>query len=164
MKQANIQKHSKGFTYIELIIIIIILGILGVAAFTRILHNLDPIKVRAAIEQITSDIEQTKGLSMARHDTITLAFNLVTDSYSIYEGPTGSQTLLTDYPGSDNGVISFDRAEYSGVDISSANFGGSTNLAFDQWGNTITGGTVTLNSNNIITIQTVSGQWTISTP
>ena len=164
MKHANIQKHSHGFTYIELIIIIIILGILGGAAFTRILNNLDPIKVRAAIEQITSDIEQTKALSMARHDTITIAFNSSNDSYSIYEGPTGNQTLYSDYPGSVNGVISFDRSEYSGVDITNANFNGSANLSFDPWGSTIAGGTVTLNSNKTITIQTVTGHWSISTP
>ena len=119
-------------------------------AFTRILNNLNPIKVRAAIEQITSDIEQTKALSMARHDTITIAFNSSNDSYSIYEGPTGNQTLYSDYPGSVNGVISFDRSEYSGVDITNANFNGSANLSFDPWGSTIAGGTVTLNSNNTI--------------
>ena len=164
MKHANIQKHSHGFTYIELIIIIIILGILGGAAFTRILNNLDPIKVRAAIEQITSDIEQTKALSMAQHDTITIAFNIANDSYSIYNGPTGNQTIMTDYPGSNNGIISFDQTEYSGVDISSASFGNSTNLSFDPWGNTILGGTITLNTDNVITVQTVTGHWAITTP
>lgn len=163
MKHANIQKQSPGFTYIELIIIIIILGILGVAAFSRIINNLDPIKVRAAIEQITSDIEQSKALSMARHDTITISFNTSNDSYSIYEGPSGNQTLLTDYPGSSNGVISFDQSEYSGVDITGVTFNGSTNLSFDSWGSVIQGGTITLNSENIITIQSVTGHWTLST-
>ena len=164
MKQINIQKHHNGFTFIELLIIIIIVGILGSMVFTRIINNLNPIKVRAAIEQITSDIEQTKALSMAQHDTITIAFNITNDSYSIYNGPTGNQTIMTDYPGSNNGVISFDQTEYSGVDISSASFGNSASLSFDAWGNTIQGGTVTLNTDNIITVQTVTGHWAITTP
>ena len=164
MKQINIQKHHNGFTFIELLIIIIIVGILGSMVFTRIMNNLNPIKVRAAIEQITSDIEQTKALSMAQHDTITIAFNITNDSYSIYNGPTGNQTIMTDYPGSNNGVISFDQTEYSGVDISSASFGNSTNLSFDPWGNTILGGTITLNTDNVITVQTVTGHWAITTP
>ena len=130
--------------------------------FTRILNNLNPIKVRAAIEQITSDIEQTKALSMAQHDTITIAFNITNDSYSIYNGPTGNQTIMTDYPGSNNGTISFDQSEYKGVDISGANFSGSTQLSFDTWGNTISGGTITLNTDNIITVQTLTGHWSIS--
>lgn len=164
MKQEKIQKHPNGFTFIELIIAIIIVGILGSMAFTRILNNLNPIKVRAAIEQITSDIEQTKALSMAQHDTITIAFNITNDSYSIYNGPTGNQTIMTNYPGSNNGVISFDQTEYSGVDISSASFGSnSTNLSFDPWGNTILGGAITLNTNNVITVQTVTGHWAITT-
>jgi len=164
MKQENIQKHPNGFTFIELIMVLIIVGILGSMVFTRILNNLNPIKVRAAIEQITSDIEQTKALSMAQHDTITIAFNITNDSYSIYNGPTGNQTIMTDYPGSNNGIISFDQTEYSGVDISSASFGNSTNLSFDPWGNTILGGTITLNSDNVITVQTVTGHWAITTP
>lgn len=164
MKQKTFQKNFSGFTFIELIIIIIIIGILGAVAFTRILDNLQPFKVRAAIEQITSDIEQSKALSMAQHDTITIAFNIANDSYSIYTGPTGSQTIMTDYLGSDQGVISFDQAEYSGTDITSANFGNSPNLSFDPWGNTILGGTITLNTDNIITVQTVTGHWAISTP
>jgi prepilin-type N-terminal cleavage/methylation domain-containing protein len=159
MKQEKIQKHPNGFTFIELIIAIIIVGILGSMAFTRILNNLNPIKVRAAIEQITSDIEQTKALSMAQHDYITIAFNIANDSYSIYNG----STIMTDYPGSNNGVISFDQTEYSGVDISSASFGNSTNLSFDPWGNTILGGTITLNTDNVITVQTVTGHWAITT-
>ena len=130
--------------------------------FTRIMNNLNPIKVRAAIEQITSDIEQTKALSMAQHDTITIAFNITNDSYSIYNGPTGNQTIMTDYPGSNNGTISFDQSEYKGVDISGANFSGSTQLSFDTWGNTISGGTITLNTDNIITVQTLTGHWSIS--
>ena len=162
MKQEKIQKHPNGFTFIELIIAIIIVGILGSMAFTRILNNLNPIKVRAAIEQITSDIEQTKALSMAQHDTITIAFNITNDSYSIYNGPTGNQTIMTDYPGSNNGTISFDQSEYKGVDISGANFSGSTQLSFDTWGNTISGGTITLNTDNIITVQTLTGHWSIS--
>ncbi|MBT4661491.1 MAG: prepilin-type N-terminal cleavage/methylation domain-containing protein [Candidatus Marinimicrobia bacterium] len=164
MKQENIQKHPNGFTFIELIMVLIIVGILGSMVFTRILNNLNPIKVRAAIEQITSDIEQTKALSMAQHDTITIAFNIANDSYSIYNGSTENQTIMTDYPGSNNGVISFDQTEYSGVDISSASFGNSTNLSFDPWGNTILGGTITLNSDNVITVQTVTGHWAITTP
>ena len=157
MKQENIQKHPNGFTFIELIIVLIIVGILGSMVFTRILNNLNPIKVRAAIEQ-------TKALSMAQHDTITIAFNITNDSYSIYNGPTGNQTIMTDYPGSNNGIISFDQTEYSGVDISSASFGNSTNLSFDPWGNTILGGTITLNTDNVITVQTVTGHWAITTP
>ena len=164
MKQENIQKHPNGFTFIELIMVLIIVGILGSMVFTRILNNLNPIKVRAAIEQITSDIEQTKALSMAQHDTITIAFNIANDSYSIYNGSTENQTIMTDYPGSNNGIISFDQTEYSGVDISSASFGNSTNLSFDPWGNTILGGTITLNSDNVITVQTVTGHWAITTP
>ena len=164
MKQENIQKHPNGFTFIELIMVLIIVGILGSMVFTRIMNNLNPIKVRAAIEQITSDIEQTKALSMAQHDTITIAFNIANDSYSIYNGSTENQTIMTDYPGSNNGIISFDQTEYSGVDISSASFGNSTNLSFDPWGNTILGGTITLNSDNVITVQTVTGHWAITTP
>jgi prepilin-type N-terminal cleavage/methylation domain-containing protein len=162
MNQIKISKYSNGFTFIELIMVIVILGILSVAAFTRIVNNLEPIKVRAAIEQITSDIEQSKAISMAHHDTVTIAFDISDDSYTIYKGPSNNQTVYTDYLGGNSGVISFDQAEYSGVDISNVNFSGSTQLSFDTWGNTISGGTITLNTDNIITVQTLTGHWSIS--
>ena len=158
----NTHGAQDGFTLVELIITIMLLAILGVAAFTRLRDSTGPIRLRAAIDQITSDIELSKSFAMARHDTITIVYNSGSDNYQIFSGPTGSRTALSNFPGSNNGTVSLAGLEYTGVDISAVSFNGGNELSFDPWGNALSGGTVTLNGTEVITIHSLTGYWEIS--
>jgi prepilin-type N-terminal cleavage/methylation domain-containing protein len=159
--KTNLKKTTPGFTLTELIIVIVLIGIFGAMALTRTNTGLTTIQVQIAIDQITTDIDYSKSMAFARHDTITLVFSTTLEQYTIYNGPDGSRSAITDFPNSTNGVISFDQSDFIEVNITSANFNGSSELQFLPLGDPKSGGSIVLNS-KIISVEPVTGKWSLN--
>ena len=159
--KTNLKKATPGFSLTELIIIIVLIGIFGAMAMTRTRSGLTTIQVQIAIDQITTDIDYSKSMAFARHDTITLVFSTTLEQYTIYNGPDGSRSAITDFPNSTNGVISFDQSDFIEVNITSANFNGSSELQFLPLGDAKSGGSIVLNSKTI-SVAPVTGTWSVN--
>ena len=159
--KTNLKKATPGFSLTELIIVIVLIGIFGAMAMTRTRSGLTTIQVQIAIDQITTDIDYSKSMAFARHDTITLVFSTTLEQYTIYNGPDGSRSAITDFPNSTNGVISFDQSDFIEVNITSANFGGSSELQFLPLGDAKSGGSIVLNSKTI-SVAPVTGTWSVN--
>ena len=159
--KTNLKKATPGFSLTELIIVIVLIGIFGAMAMTRTRSGLTTIQVQIAIDQITTDIDYSKSMAFARHDTITLVFSTTLEQYTIYNGPDGSRSAITDFPNSANGVISFDQSDFIEVDITSANFNGSSELQFLPLGDAKSGGSIVLNSKTI-SVAPVTGTWSVN--
>ena len=148
---------SKGFSLIELIIVMTILGIIIAASSARLRDITVNARISSAINQITADIDQAKTMSMGKRKQIKIIFNQNNESYTIYE----SGQVYTDYPGSDNGVVSLSDSNSSGVDITSINLDGSNVLTFTKWGNCMQSGTIILNDTREIHIKELTGYWEV---
>jgi Tfp pilus assembly protein FimT len=159
--KTNLKKAIPGFSLTELIVMIVLIGIFGAMAMTRTNTGLTTIQVQIAIDQITTDIDYSKSMAFARHDTITLVFSTTLEQYTIYNGPDGSRSAITDFPNSTNGVISFDQSDFIEVNITSANFGGSSELQFLPLGDPKSGGSIVLNSKTI-SVAPVTGTWSVN--
>ena len=159
--KTNLKKATPGFSLTELIVMIVLIGIFGAMAMTRTNTGLTTIQVQIAIDQITTDIDYSKSMAFARHDTITLVFSTTLEQYTIYNGPDGSRSAITDFPNSANGVISFDQSDFIEVDITSANFNGSSELQFLPLGDPKSGGSIVLNSKTI-SVAPVTGKWSVN--
>ena len=159
--KTNLKKATPGFSLTELIVMIVLIGIFGVMAMTRTSTGMTTIQVQIAIDQITTDIYYSKSMAFARHDTITLVFSTTLEQYTIYNGPDGSRSAITDFPNSTNGVISFDQSDFIEVNITSANFGGSSELQFLPLGDPKSGGSIVLNSKTI-SVEPVTGKWSVN--
>ena len=159
--KTNLKKATPGFSLTELIVMIVLIGIFGAMAMTRTSTGLTTIQVQIAIDQITTDIDYSKSMAFARHDTITLVFSTTLEQYTIYNGPDGSRSAITDFPNSTNGVISFDQSDFIEVNITSANFGGSSELQFLPLGDPKSGGSIVLNSKTI-SVAPVTGTWSVN--
>ena len=159
--KTNLKKATPGFSLTELIVIIVLIGIFAAMAMTRTNTGMTTIQVQIAIDQITTDIDYSKSMAFARHDTITLVFSTTLEQYTIYNGPDGSRSAITDFPNSTNGVISFDQSDFIEVDITSANFGGTSELQFLPLGDPKSGGSIVLNSKTI-SVAPVTGQWSVN--
>ena len=157
----KLNKSTPGFTLTELIIVIVLIGIFGAMAMTKTRSGLTTIQIQIAIDQITTDIDYSKSMAFARHDTITLVFSTTLEQYTIYNGPDGSRSAITDFPNSTNGVISFDQSDFIEVNITSANFGGSSELQFLPLGDPKSGGSIVLNSKTI-SVAPVTGTWSVN--
>jgi Tfp pilus assembly protein FimT len=159
--KTNLKKAAPGFSLTELIVMIVLIGIFGVMAMTRTNTGLTTIQVQIAIDQITTDIDYSKSMAFARHDTITLVYSTTLEQYTIYNGPDGSRSAVTDFPNSTNGVISFDQSDFIEVNITSANFGGLAELQFLPLGDPKSGGSIVLNSKTI-SVAPVTGNWSVN--
>ena len=159
--KTNLKKATPGFSLTELIVMIVMIGIFGAMAMTRTSTGMTTIQVQIAIDQITTDIDYSKSMAFARHDTITLVFSTTLEQYTIYNGPDGSRSAITDFPNSTNGVISFDQSDFIEVNITSANFGGSSELQFLPLGDPKSGGSIVLNSKTI-SVAPVTGKWSVN--
>ncbi len=159
--KTNLKKATPGFSLTELIVMIVLIGIFAAMAMTRTSTGMTTIQVQIAIDQITSDIDYSKSMAFAKHDTITLVFSTTLEQYTIYNGPDGSRSAITDFPNSTNGVISFDQSDFIEVNITSANFGGTSELQFLPLGDPKSGGSIVLNSKTI-SVAPVTGQWSVN--
>ena len=154
----NLSKwKAEGFSLIELIIIMTILGIMIAASTTRIKDITFNARISAAINQITTDIDQAKTISMGMRKQIRIVFDQNNETYTIYE----NGNLYNDFPGSNNGVVSLTDNNNSDVDITSVNLNGSNAITFTKWGNCLQSGTVILNNTRQIHIKNLTGHWEI---
>ena len=159
--KTNLKKATPGFSLTELIVMIVLIGIFAAMAMTRTSTGMTTIQVQIAIDQITTDIDYSKSMAFAKHDTITLVFSTTLEQYTIYNGPDGSRSAITDFPNSTNGVISFNQSDFIEVDITSANFNGTSELQFLPLGDPKSGGSIALNSKTI-SVAPVTGKWSVN--
>jgi len=148
---------TKGFSLIELIIVMTILEIIIAASSARLRDITVNARISSAVNQITTDIDQAKTMSMGKRKQIKIIFNQNNETYTIYK----SGEVYTDYPGSNNGVISLSDSNNSGVDITSINLDGSNVLTFTKWGSCLQSGTIILNNTREIHIKELTGYWEV---
>ena len=145
--------YSKGFSLIELIVIIMVLGILAAIASTKMKDVTGGVSVSVAINKITSDLDLIKEISLANHKSMSIVFNDYTNSYTIKQ----DGDIMVDYPGSENGIVNISDGNLSNVIITSSNL----TLNIDKWGNYQNGGTITLNGTHNINVSSLTGKWEI---
>lgn len=150
-----------GFTLIEMIVSIIFIGIFVTLALTRSQFGLSNIQEQIAIDQITNDIDLAKSMAFAKHDTITIEFSTSQESYSIYRGVDNARSLITDFPGSSNGVVSLDHSRMRDINIQTVNFNQQSEIQFLPLGDLKSGGSIVLNSKTI-TIEPITGKWSVN--
>ena len=153
----NINQLRNGFSLIELIIVMVILGIIIAASSSRLKDITVNARISAAVNQVTSDIDQAKTISMGMRKQIKIIFNQNNDTYTIYK----NGDLFIDFPGSNNGVVNLSENNNSGVDITSVSLNGSNELTFTKWGNCLQSGTIILNNNREIHIKNLTGYWEV---
>ncbi|MGA3084673.1 MAG: prepilin-type N-terminal cleavage/methylation domain-containing protein [Thermodesulfobacteriota bacterium] len=118
---------SKGFTFIELIIVIILLGILTVSVSVKF-PSLVSYNIPTQASQVAQDIRYAQSLAMSSDQKVWIYFNTSNSTYQITTGTCGSGGTLVPNPttGTTNPQL------YTGISFHTSLTGNC--LAFDSQG------------------------------
>ena len=160
---------SAGFTFIELIILTLVMGILSAVALNRSREDTSNFTTSIAVQQVTGDIDYCKSLSFNKNDTITIVFDLENDFYSVYSGHNENRYIITDFPNFIDNKVTFPKFGVNSVDLSEVTFYSSHSnsqiaqkeLQFLPGGIPYIGGSLKVNFKTI-TIANETGKWTVN--
>jgi len=132
----RLNRGTPGFTLMELIMVIVIIGILAAIVIPRF-ESFYAIKLDGATKKVVSDIRYTQQLAVTRHTNSRIIFSADNDNYLVEEeNPQGSDNWVSVIdPFTRRVGLSVDfntDAQYQGIDIQSTDFGDT--LQFDWQG------------------------------
>jgi len=143
---------KKGFTLIELIMILLILGILSTVIVTGLVSSLNTAKIEAAKFKLKSDIIYAQGLAITQQLNHGVIFDTGLETYSVYKETTANivNNPLTGVPF----IVNYNTdPDLKGINLVSANFGSPTTnrVEFNNLG-IPSDGNVTLSVNGSVSI------------
>ena len=178
-------RHPKGFSLLEVVIVVLILGIVATQAVPTIQSNLEVSKISEAAGEIIAALQYAQISAMTtgaasrvtidpNADTILLErFNITGDIFSgateISENDIESGSFVNMAHPTNRGVdysIGFaDENRFDRVDITTVDFGGNDFVTFDALGLPSDAGTITLTLGSIqrtLTVDASTGKVTSS--
>ena len=145
-------KNSRGFTLIEIIIVIVIMGILAIVAVPQFTNTIQTKRLYDAVEKLNDDINYCRHYAISQHTNTYIRFQPNRERYRLFYGEDwGSRKALLS-PGTNSKAWFTIPDMFLGVGIQRTSFS-SNRLSFDWWGTPSQGGTVILtNGTNSRTI------------
>lgn len=156
-------RGSGGFTLAEMIIVVVILAIAAAMAIPMF-SSAGSMKAASAADTIAADLEYAKSMAISRGRSYSVVFDTATESYRVedQDGVVIAHPVKKGF----NYVVDFRKeSSLSGVDMTSANFGGTGSVTFDFLGSPDNGGTVGLSSGGFsvsVIVEPVTGFISIS--
>lgn len=138
-----------GFTLMEAILVIAIVGILSATIIPKVFDLTGDVRERTLTERLVEDLNYLRNYAVTYHDTTWLVLDIPSNQYGLYVGPSAlSRTLIPDPQTNESAVLDVD-TEYPGVTLTSASFGGSSEVSFNYWGTPSNGGTVVIGARTV---------------
>jgi len=137
--------------------VIVIMGIITAISLPKAFELVSNVREKAVSERLIEDLSYLRNYATSYHDTTWLVVSQIDNQYGLYVGPSAlSRVLIPDPQTGESVVLDLD-TEYAGVSVSSANFGGSSEVFFNWWGTPSAGGTIVLNGSRTITLVAETG-------
>lgn len=134
---------ERGMTLFELIGV---LAVMGIVSYTFIVqYSFDATRVSLAEAKLVEDLHYVKTLSLTRGGVYGVSFDPANERYTLFQ--TSIATPLTDPANpAQNYIVDYaSNSNFSGISITSADFGGTATLLFDAKGTPKNG-----NSNDLV--------------
>ncbi len=122
-------RHEKGFTFIEAIVSVTIIGILAAVAVIR-LNNGHGVEISSATRKVISDIQYAQDLAMTTGNHVKIQFDVANNSYQLF---WSDGTPISNIMGSGNFAVQYGTGSFSHVSITATGLEEGI-LAFDAIG------------------------------
>ena len=147
---------NRGFTLVEVVVIIVIIGFLIATALPNFRNTVDSVNLMSATGKLADDLQYLHNFAVTNHRNTWFNIDISSNSYSygIYATPPSSDPVeLTDPSTNQPAIINLD--EYNGVTITSETLGGG--FDYNWWGTPTNSGQIVLNGTRTIVIEAESG-------
>lgn len=154
---SDAQHRRRAFTYLELILVIAILGIVAGIAVPRFGNFIARRRVDAAATRIATDLALARREAKFSSSTLTVSFNVGADSYTLV-GMDDPDHAGREY------AVPLTEEPYN-ASITSADFGGDFEVIFDGYGVPDSGGTLVVavgSYRKTLTLNADTGRVTVS--
>jgi len=157
--RARVSNGRAGFSILELVVVLLIMGIVAAAATPSFYLSLRHHALETAARRVKLDLEQARHAARMKSQSQSLSFTNAT-TYALSSGVVSLKNSGQTY------TVDLSKAPYelSGVTV---NLGGPTAVSFDGYGNASVGGTIVLalgNQTRTVTLNSTNGQVTITNP
>ncbi len=125
----------KGFSFLELVITVVIIAILAVVAIPRI-FDIGEMRLDMALGKVAGDIRFAREHAMNYNRRTRITFSPAQNRYIVeaFNNATSAWEVLEDPATRDDFDIILNTGHYSEVEISSASFDGQNRVIFDSVG------------------------------
>ena len=178
------EQRSAGFTFLEIIIITLIVGIITLLSWPSLIAAVEDARLSGAATETVTALEYAHSKAVNAGRTTRVTFDSAADTFVVeqfaYNGDLlGGADTLTEAdvetgnfatmqhplrPGDNYQIDLASQALFGGVDISAVNFGGNNDVTFDALGVPSNGGTVTLGFGSrqiVVTLDSLTGKVTV---
>lgn len=132
MKKAKSSSWENALTLIELVILLMVIGILGLVAVPNISSYFDA-KLDSCLQKVMADIRYTQYLSIAQHKSYGVEFIPSNNYYKVYDSETGD--LARDpYTGGNMEMDLDTSSEFVGVNMVSVKIDAGNQIRFTSLG------------------------------
>lgn len=143
-------RRPKGFTLVELMIVIAIMAILVKIAVPRYAMAANRQQAEAAARRIAADLEEARQAARSLSATVTVVFSPTNASYDVFYPATGSAAALTRTIRLGRPPLS---AQITGVSFTAPS---ATTVTFNGYGIASSSGTVTVKAGNFVKKVTIA--------
>lgn len=127
--------NSKGFTLIEMVSTVVIIGVLAALAVPLFSKTMEKLKLNAATRDVVSDIRWARSKAIASRTQVGINFNLSSKTYTVFMD-TDNPSLF-EYSAADDSILK--TYNFSGLGTMSTTFADST-VIFKPDGSATTSG------------------------
>jgi len=97
MRLRNVtSSSSKGFSSVEMVITIVIIGILAIVVIPAATSTTGSVRLQGAAGKLLADIQYVRANATAHHDTYGLEFKPDNNEYDVYSFDGVNKTILSD--------------------------------------------------------------------
>ena len=139
-----------GYSAVELVIVIMLIGIFSAVAIPRYVDSLSAYRADAAARRIVVDVHQARNEAENSSSSRTIAFTVAENGYQLND-TAGLNRASAGY------VVRLAGDLYQ-AKLASVDFSGASEVTFDGFGRPDTGGTIVVQSGNHVRTIVVNGE------
>lgn len=141
-------RRSAGFTLVELVLVVMVLGVMAGIAAPRFQTAMTGVHLEATAKRLAADLRRAQAVAMSQSTSVLVSIDPATETYSC--------AALTDLDRNGSTLtVNVAQREY-GVQIASSSFGAGTDVAFDFRGEPVDAGSVTISAGSLTAVVSVN--------